>query len=152
MTVADDKVDYNAIADILDIAKKEDGERRKKRDLITQLPSILALISGTLVFAVWLIWNYANPNPPGANWGWLSFFGDYTVQIRPWPRVLVNIAYIMLLISVGLCIIAHALDRMRMKRKTDRYSWSVFFIGALAVITLTVFLVQFIPMNILGRW
>lgn len=149
--MAEDDLDYDTIVQLLEKADKEDKddkERRKKRDWITIMPVILSIIAWSLVFAVWFILDQA---APPRDYGWLSFFGYYAPN-EPWPRRPVNISYIMLIVSVILCVTAFFFNKMRMKRKGDKYRVSVFFVSAIALITLVVFLVRFIPTNIIGYW
>lgn len=152
--MADDGLDFDTLAAIVQQANKEEdkSERRKKRDLLTILPVVLSLLSFVVVIAVWFIWDMANPYPTGTSWAWLTFFGLQPQEGLRWPRRPINIAYIMLIASMVMCVIAFICNIRRMKRKGDKYSVSVFLVGAIALVTFVSFLVQFLPMGIIGVW
>jgi len=144
------KLNYDAIIDILTNDEKErNKDRRQKRDWITRMPVIISLIAWAILAAVWVLLDQA---APPKSYGWLSFFDGYTTPTGRWDRVLVNISYIMLLISIGLCLIAFGFNKMRMRRSTDKYRISVFFVGVVSIVALSAFLIFFIPKNIIGYW
>lgn len=145
----DSDISYEAIVELIRKEEIKANDRRKKRDWIAAMPSVLSYISGTMLIAVWGILIYISP-PRGTDWAWLSFFGDYTPASFTWPKLPVNVAYFMLIACMVLCVAAFLFNRMRMKRKDDKYKVSVFLIGSVALITFVSFLVRFIPMGILG--
>jgi len=148
--MAEKKLDYDAIMDILTNDEKERSkDRRQKRDWITRMPVILSILSWGILAAVWILIDQASP--PKA-YGWLSFFDGYTTPTGRWDRVLVNISYILLMVAIGICLIAFGFNKMRKRRKTDKYKLSVFFVGVISIIALTAFLIFFIPKNIIGNW
>jgi len=143
-------LNYDTIIDILTNDEKErKKDRRQKRDWVTRMPTILSLLSWMLLAAVWIIIDQASP--PKA-YGWLSFFDGYSTPTGRWDRGLVNISYILLMVSIGLCLIAFGFNKMRKRRKTDKYRLSVFFVGIVSVVALVAFLMFFLPKNIIGNW
>ena len=147
-------LDYDAIINILtndENEKKKD--RRQKRDWVTKMPVILSLMSWAILATVWVMLDIAAPDK---RHGWLSFFevnfGSTIAHNTRWDKGLVNISYILLMASIGLCLIAFGFNRMRKRRKTDKYRFSVFFVGIVSIIALTAFLIFFLPKNIIGNW
>ena len=152
--MAEKKLDYDAIMDILTNEEKErNKDRRQKRDWITRMPVILSLMSWAILAVVWVILDIAAPDK---RHGWLSFFevnfGSTIAHNPRWDKFLVNISYILLMVSIGICFIAFGFNRMRKRRKTDKYKLSVFFVGVISIIALTSFLIFFLPKNIIGNW
>ena len=143
-------LNYDTIIDILNNDEKErKKDRRQKRDWVTRMPTILSLMSWAVLAVVWVLVDQASP--PKA-YGWLSFFDGYTTPTGRWHRGYVNISYILLMVSIGLCLIAFGFNKMRMRRKTDKYRISVFFVGVVSIIALVAFLIFFMPKNIIGNW
>jgi len=152
--MADKKLDYDAIMDILTNDEKEKNkDRRQKRDWVTKMPTILSIMAWGVLAAVWVMLDIAAPDK---RHGWLSFFevnfGSTIAYNTRWDRGLVNISYILLMVSIGLCLIAFGFNKMRKRRKTDTYRFSVFFVGVVSIIALVAFLINFIPLNIIGNW
>jgi len=144
------QLDYDAIINILTNDEKEQKkDRRQRRDWITKMPVFLSLLSWALLATVWILLDQA---APPKSYGWLSFFDGYSTPSGFWKRVPVNVAYILLMVSIGLCLIAFGFNKMRMRRKTDKYKISVFFVGIVSIIALVAFLMFFLPRGIIGNW
>gem|GEM_PF-6749885 len=148
-----DELDYDAIIALVEKANKEDAEQSKRLDWLNILTTVLSLTAFGLLVAVWIILDKANPHILGSDWKWLSFFGENPVtSTGRWSARPVNTAYILLIVSVVLCVTAFICDKIHIKRKGGKYRVSVFLVGAIALINFVSFLVQFLPMGILGRW
>lgn len=149
--MADNDLSYENIVEILSEAEQAEkkSERRRKRDLLTVMPAILSAVSFVSLIAVWIILDRA---APPRYYGWLTLFGEYTQEETPWSSVLVNISYIILIVSMTMCVAAFICNRMRMRRQGDKYMISVFLVGAITLVALVAFLVTFLPMNIIGSW
>ena len=146
----ENELDYKGIIEALqDKSAGKSMDRRKKKDWITKMPVALTLISWAILAAVWVLLDQAAPLK---DYGWLSFFDGYNTPNRPWQRVPVNISYILLMVSIGLCVVAFGFNKMRMRRKTDKLKISVFFVGIVSVVAFVAFLIYFIPRNIIGYW
>jgi 4-amino-4-deoxy-L-arabinose transferase-like glycosyltransferase len=142
----DNGLDYNQIKEMIDQHNEEDKntDRRKKRDIVSRMPTILALIAWMILAAVWVILDQAAPD---RGYGWLSFFevnfGTAAAHRTRWNYSLVYVSYILLLVSIGTCLIAFVFNKFRMRRKTDKYRVSVFFVGGVSIIAFVFFMIRF---------
>ena len=113
-------------------------ERRKKSDWIVKMAAILSALSWVLMLAVWAFLDRASPDSQHI------FNQIFNVQGRTrWDVTLLPIAFALLLTSLGVCILGFFFNKMRMKRKTDKYRKSIFVIGGITIIGLVVFLIRF---------
>jgi NDP-sugar pyrophosphorylase family protein len=123
---------------------KKSSDRRQKRDLITGLPTIMSIVAWMMLAAAWIFLDQASPD---RTYGWLSFFevnyGTAAAHRARWDYATVYTAYILLLSSIGICGIALAVNRLRMRRKTDKFRFSVFFVGSVSIIAFIAFLIRF---------
>lgn len=120
--------------------EKEKKERRVKKDWITQMATILSFAAWVIMFFVWIVLYMAETNQGVMFFN--SFFDVEPTRVR-WDYTLVYIAFVMMLVSLGTCIIAFVCNKMRMKRKSDKYKISIFIIGGITIIALTVFMIYF---------
>ena len=114
-------------------------ERRRKSDWLVKaaiLMSVLALMS---LFAVWIVLDYAAENR--ANF--FNYYFGVEVPENPLTYTLIPIAYGLLLATLGICVIAFVFNKMRMRRKTDKYRKSIFIIGGITIVALVLFLINF---------
>jgi hypothetical protein len=139
-------LDYNAITEFINRSSGEDpNERRKKKDWICNMSTILGLSVWVILIAVWALLEMASPE---IEFGFLASFGRVHFDMEPvlrrrWDYALVYVAYVLLLISMGTSVIAFLFNRMRMKRKGDRYKKSIFVVGGISVIVFVFFLIRF---------
>jgi len=145
----DDKgLSYDVITELLnkrDADEKKD--RRQRRDWVSRLATILCLCAWAIMIAVWVVLESASPER-GMRFTqtfFLVHFGtDAATAIRTrWNYTLVYAAYILMLVSMGTCVIAFLLNKMRMKRKTDKYKKSIFVIGGITLIAFIAFMIRF---------
>ena len=143
----DNEFNYEHLKRVMDKEDNNKGERRnrrKKRDIVTKMPTILALAVWVILFAVWAVLEQAAPDRIPR---WLSFFEvnfDATIAYRTrWDYSLVNVALMLLIASIGICATAFVFSRFRMRRKTDKHRGSVFFVGGIAIIALIAFFIRF---------
>lgn len=120
-------------------------DRRKKSDWVTKTPVILSIVVWCVLIAVWAILEQAAPD---TEFGLFASFGRVVFDLNPilrtrWNYALVFITFILLCISIVISVLAIIFNRMRMKRKTDRYRKSVFISGGVTVIALIAFLIRF---------
>ena len=146
--MADNGLNYDQITEILnkrDEAEKTD--RRRKSDWVSKMATILSLLAWCIMIAVWIVLESASPER-GMRFTQTFFqvhFGtDAASTIRTrWDHTLVYIAYILMLVSMGTCIIAFIMNKMRMKRKTDKYKKSIFIVGGITIIAFVAFMIRF---------
>jgi len=143
----DDKnQNYDSLSVILGTEKGTDSkERRKKKDWVGRMTTVLSLISWVIMIAVWVVIDAAAPERVHtftATFFQETFGTEIVVRTR-WDYTLVYIAYVLMLLSLGSCIFAFIFNKLRMKRKSDKYKKSVFVIGGITVIAFIVFLIRF---------
>ena len=119
--------------------EKKRKNKRKGPDQISKTVSLIIAISWLLLLVLFIIIGLAKPsaemsvfsiaaqNTPSAVGGWNPSF----VQIL--PPVLIT--------QLGLCLFGLLLSSRRMKRKSDKYSYSLIFFTATSVIGLAVYLI-----------
>ncbi|MCL2663217.1 MAG: hypothetical protein FWE83_07800 [Oscillospiraceae bacterium] len=139
---------YEQITDILDQNEKEKKkDRRQRRDIVTRMATILSLCAWATMIAVWVVLELASPERgmlfTQTFFQW-HFGTDATGAIRArWDRQLVYLAYVMMLVSFGTCVFAFLFNKMRMKRKSDKYKKSIFVIAGITLIAFVAFLIRF---------
>ena len=124
---------------------QEFQNRRKKSDWITKMASILSLISWVVMLAVWTAIFLANRGATEAT----SALGDTVRYIygtdefvpSSVDRTALVIAFGLLIASLAICVVAFFFNKLRMRRKTDKYRKSVFVAGGVTIIALVVFLI-----------
>jgi len=113
-------------------------ERRRKADWITKMAAILSFISWVVVFMVWVFLDQASPER-GTIFN--SWFG---VAVRDhWDETFFPLVFGLLLASLSLCIIALIFNKLRKRRKTDRYRKSIIIIGAITIVGIILFVTRF---------
>ena len=111
-------------------------ERRKKADWLVKSATIMSLFAWTVAFIVWVVLDIASPDR------WLNYRGA-DVGRSYWDERLLVIAFVMLLASLFICIVAFLFNKLRMRRKTDKYRVSVFVIGGITIVGIVSFLINF---------
>ena len=113
-------------------------ERRRKPDLVVRLATVLSLISWLVTFSVWIVLDRASPEKETM---FSRFFG---ITVRSyWNSSLLQIAWTMLVVSLGTCILAFIFNILRKRRKTDKYKLSVIIIGVINIAGIIFFLSRF---------
>ena len=143
--MADEELNYDQIMDLLNKRdKEEDKERRKKKDPVSRMATILCLGAWAVMIAVWVVLETASPDREMMfiNSFFEAQFGVAGQGRARWNYSLVYTAYILFLVSLGACAIAFVLNMMRMKRKGDKYKKSIFVIFGITVIAFIFFLIQ----------
>jgi len=146
----DSDLDFDRLTEVLKKSTgTEAGERRKKANWTGKVENIFALIALGLILAIPAVLYLAAPDK---NYGWLTFFDEYETWMinRKWDYALVYTAYIMFLISLGICAIASVFNRFRKRRRMDKQKISIYVIGGINVIGFVAFLIYF--GNILFVW
>ena len=143
----DDEFNYEHLKRVMDKEENKSGKqnRRKKSDIVTKMPTILALTVWVILLVVWGVLEQAAPDRIPR---WLSFFEvnfDATIAYRTrWDRPLVYVAFMLLVASIGVCATAFVFSKFRMRRKTDKHRGSVFFVGGIALIALIALFIWYI--------
>ena len=138
--------DFDRIKELLHYKDSEGKNKRKKKtDWVSKTATILSLSAWTIMIAVWAILSAAAPERERR---FITSFFDMQFGTAPlirtrWDYTLVYIAYILLLVSLGTCVIAFLLNRQRMKRKRDKYKKSILVAGGITIITFVIFLIRF---------
>jgi len=137
---------YDMITELLNKRDAEEKkDRRQKRDWISKMATILSLCAWCIMIAVWVIIETASPDREMMfiNTFFEAQFGVAGYGRSRWNYSLVYAAYILMLVSMGACAIAFILNKMRMKRKSDKYKVSIFVIGGITVIAFIAFMIRF---------
>jgi len=114
------------------------NERRKKADWVVKMATVLSLIAWLVAFGVWVVLDSASPEKTTF---FTQFFGS-TVRSY-WDTSLLPLAFALLVVSLGTCIIAFVFNMLRMRRKTDKYRKSIIIIGAITIVGIVVFVIRF---------
>jgi len=144
----DKDLSYDKISDLLNKKDGKDEDRRKKKaDWVSKAATLLSLSAWTIMIAVWAVLEAAAPERERR---FITSFFDVQFGTAPlirerWDYTLVYIAYVLLLVSLGTCVIAFFINRTRLKRKNDRYKISIFIAGGITAIALVVFMIHFWP-------
>jgi len=143
--MADEGLSYDQITDLLnkrDADEKKD--RRQKKDAVSRMATILCLGAWAVMIAVWVVLETASPDREMMfiNSFFEAQFGVAGQGRARWNYTLVYTAYILFLVSLGACAIAFVLNKMRMKRKGDKYKISIFVIFGITVVAFVFFLIQ----------
>ena len=143
--MADEGLSYDQITELLNKRDKEESkERRRKKDPVSRMATILSLGAWAVMIAVWVVLETASPDREMMfiNSFFEAQFGVAGQGRARWNYTLVYTAYILFLVSFGACAIAFVLNKMRMKRKGDKYKKSIFVIFGITVIAFIFFLLE----------
>jgi len=146
--MADDfeELDYDKISAIID---KRDAQekvaKKKKRDAITIIMAVLSFGALAMLIAAWVAIEYASPEREMKFM--TSFFSVHfgtptSIRLR-WNNSLVYLAYVFMLISLGMSLIAFVLNTLGMKRVGKKSKISVFLLGGVAVVAFFFFMLNF---------
>jgi len=120
-------------------------ERRKKEDWIVKMATILSLVAWAIAITVWFVLSAASPERE------MRFITSLLqthfaspVHVRYyWDAALLPLAFGLLVAALAVCTVAFAFNKMRMRRKTDKYRKSIFILGGVTAIGLVAFLIRF---------
>ena len=120
-------------------------ERRKKADWMVKMATILSFVSWAVVIAVWVVLDAASPEK---DMKFISsiirMHNDVQTHIRTyWNQTLLSVGFVLLVASLAVCMIAFLFNKLRMRRKTDKYRKSLIVIGAITIIGIVAFLIRF---------
>ena len=120
-------------------------ERRRKADWVTKMATILSIVAWMIMIAVWVVIEFASPDTE------MRFISSIfeahhgtAASIRArWNYTLVYAAYILFIVSIAICGVAFVFDKLRKRRKTDKYKKSIFVIAGITIIAFVFFLLRF---------
>ena len=140
-------LDYDKITEILN--KRDEEEKRaalkKKKSLRGSLVTILSLIPWLIMIAVWVVVDMA---APGREMMFITSFFSVQFGAEPlvrsgWNTTLIYLAYVLMLISLGLCLIAFTINILGKKREGEKTKISVFVIGGITIVAFIFFMINF---------
>jgi NADH:ubiquinone oxidoreductase subunit 4 (subunit M) len=119
-------------------------ERRKKSsDWIAKMSNILSLVSWLIAFSVWMIAEMAQPDRENF-WHGIARIQGHQIELNTtWNTVLLQIAFNMLTVSLLMCVTAFIFNKLRMRRKTDKYKKSIWVIAAITIAVIIYFIINF---------
>jgi len=118
---------------------KKIRERRRKSDWLIKTSILMSASAWLVLLVVWCLIYLAADNQPGI----FNVFLGVDVPQNPLTYTLLPIAYALLLFSLAICLIAFLLNKLRMRRKTDKYRKSIFIVAGITIIALIAFLINF---------
>ena len=121
------------------------SERRKKEDWMVKAAAILSVIAWGVAIAVWYVLEAAAPEREMRFITSLmeTRFDTPTAVRQYWDAALLQSAFGLLAAALIICVIAFIFNKMRMKRKTDKYRKSIFILGGISIIGIIAFLIRF---------
>jgi hypothetical protein len=143
--MSDGDLEYERLTELLKQGDEEEQGKKKKKDWIGSMATILSIVAWVIVLAVWLVLEAAAPERERR---FITSFFDVQFGTAPsirarWNYTLVYVAYILMLVSIGICAIAFVLDRFRVRKITGKYKKSIWVIGGITVVAFIVFLIRF---------
>ena len=121
-----------------------ESERRKKADWIVRMAAIFSILSWVVAFTVWIFIDQASPEKGH------MFTSAYNVAVREhWDETFLPLAFGLLIAALLLCIMAFFFNKLRMRRKTDKYRKSIITIGVITIVGIVMFVIRF---GVNGIW
>ena len=114
-------------------------ERRRKADWLVSAAAILSVFAWVAAFIVWIVLYVASPPD---DYIFNSLLEEGAIG-RSWDEGLLILAFTLLILSLIACFVAFLFNKLRMRRKTDKYRVSVFIIGGITIIGIVLFLINF---------
>ena len=119
-------------------AASEFVERRKKVDWVVRMATILSVLSWIVATVVLFVLDRAQPDKEH------MFTRFFSIAVRDyWESPLLIVAFILLIVSLCICIFAFVFNMLRMKRKTDKYKKSIIIIGVITILGIVFFIFRF---------
>jgi len=144
-----DDLDFNKLTEII-IQNEEEEEAKKerfktKRDPVSTVTTVFSLVALGILIVVWVLLEAASPE---REMRFITSFFDVQFGTAPavrtrWNYALVYTAYVLQLISIGVCLIAFVVNYSKVKTKGGKLRISIFVIGGIAIIAFVFFLLRF---------
>ena len=113
-------------------------ERRRRKDWVVRLVSVVSVLGWVFAFAALLLFNEAQPSGPDF---FTRFLGATVINYLDVNKL--NMAFIALLISFFVCAAGMTANILRHRRKTDRYNKSIIILGSVSLVGIIAFLINF---------
>jgi hypothetical protein len=132
-----------ALTEVIEISQEETQpapfvERRIKDDWVINAATLMSFTAWLVGFIVWAVLDRASPEREHV------FMRIHNVAPRDyWDVAFLEIAFILLLISLGTSVIAFVFNMLRMRRKTDTLRKSIIIIAGVTIVGLVAFLMRF---------
>jgi len=147
-----DDLDYDKITELL---KQRDEEERlaalkKKKNVRGVLLTAFSLIPWVIMIAVWVLIEIASPDREMMFFRTFFDVHDQHFTVDPffrhnWNYGLIYAAYVLMLISLGLCLIAFTINILGKRREGEKIKVSVFIIGGITITAFVFFIINFWP-------
>jgi hypothetical protein len=119
------------------VEKRRVNERRKGPDLLIKWVKWTAVIGW--LFIIMIVFVVVEAKPPFET----LFDRKLKIKLRDtWDMDLLRYSLYMMILLLVLCIIAFVNNLLRHKRKTDRFSVSVFLLGIASIVGIIIYLVK----------
>lgn len=115
------------------------AERRRQADWVIKAASVLSFISWLVAITVVFVLDLAAPE----NDNFFTRTWEGAALRTTWNETLLPAVFILLMVSLLSCIAAFFFNRIRMRRKTDKFKKSILIIGALTLAGLILFVFRF---------
>jgi hypothetical protein len=147
--MSENDLDYDEIMALINKRDAEEKKQKKKKtNWIRSAANIMSLCAWCIMFAVWVLVESAAPAKERVLF--TSFFnvkfGSGRTINTQWDYTLLYIAYVLMLISLGICLIGFVLNRTWVMKQGGKYSISNFIIGGITIVSFIMFLINFSSM------
>ena len=145
-----DDLDYDKITELLN--KRDEEERlaalKKKKNARGTLLTVLSFIPWVIMIAVWILIETASPDREMMFFRTFFDVHDQHFSVDPffrhsWNYGLIYTAYVLMLVSLGLCLIAFTINILGKRREGEKIRISVFIIGSITIIAFIFFIINF---------
>ncbi|MDR2571162.1 MAG: hypothetical protein LBD23_12875 [Oscillospiraceae bacterium] len=141
-----DDLDYDEIMALINKRDEEEKKQKKKKtDWLRGTTNIMSLCAWCIMLVVWVVIELAAPAKESLLF--TSFFnvrfGSGTAIRTQWDYTLVYVAYVLMLVSLGICMIGFILNRARVMKQGGKYSISIMLIGGITIVVFVIFLINF---------
>ena len=147
-----DDLDYDKITELLN--KRIEEERlavlKKKKSVRGALLTVFSLIPWVIMIAVWILIEIASPDREMMFFTTFFDVHDQHFTVDPlfrhnWNYGLIYAAYVLMLISLGMCLIVITVNILGKRREGEKIKASVFVISSITIVAFIFFIINFWP-------
>ena len=115
-------------------------DRRKRTDWVSNMATVLSVVSWFIAFGVWGLLDKAQPDKE-------NFFSRALgLDVRQsWDTSLLQTAFFLLIAAFVICVLAFVFNMLRKRRRSDKYKKSIIIIGGITLLGIILFIVRFGP-------